>query len=65
MSAPTPNTRRVAHAAVGIAGGAAAKKLLGTGGFLVLLAGFAFVVVLHEAFNAPLAKAIANVGLQF
>ena len=65
MAAPTPNTRMVAHAAVGIAGGIAAKKILGTGGVLVFLAGLAFVIMLHEALDAPVAKAMATAGLQF
>lgn len=65
MAVPTPETRIVAHAAVGVVGGLAAKKLIGTGGFLVFLAGFAFVVFLHEALDAPLAQAMAGIGLQF
>jgi hypothetical protein len=65
MAAPTPNTRVVAHAAVGIAGGLAAKKIFGTGGVIVFLAGLALVILLHEALDAPVAKAFAGIGLQF
>lgn len=65
MAAPTPNTRMVAHAAVGIVGGVAAKKILGTGGFFVFLAGFVLVIMLHEALDAPVARAMTAAGLQF
>ncbi len=65
MAAPTPNTRAVARATVGIAGGLAAKAIFGAGGVPVFLAGSALVTILHEALDAPLAKAMADVGLQF
>jgi hypothetical protein len=65
MAAPTPNTRAVAHAAVGLAGGLAAKKIFGTGGVIVFLAGLAFVILFHEALDAPVAKVMAGIGFQF
>lgn len=65
MATPTPSTRIVAHAAVGLVGGIAAKKLLGTGGVLVFVAGLAIVILLHEALDAPVARAMATAGLQF
>ena len=41
------------------------KKLVGTSGFLVLLAGFAVSIIVHEMLDAPLAQAMASMGLQF
>lgn len=64
MAAPTPNTRMIAHTAVGIAGGIVAKKTLGTGGVLIFLAGLTLVIMLHEALDAPVARAMATAGLQ-
>ena len=54
----------VAHGAVGIVGGIAAKKLLGTGGLVVFVVGSALVIVFHRALDAPVAKAMAAAGLQ-
>lgn len=65
MATPTPNTRVVAHAAVGVAGAAVTRKLVGTGGLLVLLVGFALGIAVHAMFDAPLAQLMANLGLQF
>ena len=65
MATPTPGTRVGAHAAVGVAGAVATKKLLGTGGLLVLVAGFLLGAFLHELLDAPVAQLMANLGLQF
>ena len=65
LATPTPNTRAVAHFAVGAATTVTMKKLVGTSGFLVLLAGFAVSIIVHEMLDAPLAQAMASMGLQF
>jgi len=65
MAVPTPNTRLVAHGAVGIAGGAVAVKFFGKTGLIAFIAGFVLVAWLHAQFDAPLAKGMAAVGLQF
>ena len=65
MAAPTPNTRYVAHTAVGIAGGAIVQKWLGTGGLIVFLVSGLLVIWIHEALDAPVAHVMAELGLQF
>ena len=63
LATPTPSTRAVAHVVVGLAAAIAAKKLFGTGGGVV--AGFVLGALFHEMLDAPVARAMANVGLQF
>lgn len=65
MAVPTPATRTVAHAAVGVAAGLIVPKVVGKGGIWVALAGALITVWLHEAPDAPVAQVIAVNGIQF
>lgn len=65
MVAPTPATRTVAHAAVGVAAGLIVPKVVGKGGIWVALVGAVIIVWLHEALDAPVAKIMAASGIQF
>jgi hypothetical protein len=64
MAAPTPNTRIAAHAAVGLAATAAAAKAFGRrGGPVALMTGL-FVAFLHKELDAPVARAMAALGIR-
>jgi hypothetical protein len=65
MAYPTPATRYVAHVAVGAAAAAVTHKMLGKSGAVFTVASFLLVAWLHAQFDAPVAKAMADVGLQF
>ena len=64
MAAPTPSTRMVAHAAVGIAATAAAAKAFGRrGGPAALITGLV-VALLHKELDAPVAQILADLGIR-
>lgn len=69
MATPTPATRFVAHAAVGAGASyvthVVTKKLVGANGILVLLVGAVIGIWFHAMLDAPLAKAMVSVGIQF
>jgi hypothetical protein len=65
MAAPTPATRTVAHAAVGVAAALIVPKIVGRGGVWVALASAVITVWLHEGLDAPLAQVMAANGIQF
>ena len=66
MAQPTSNTRTAAHIAVGFLGGCVTNKMLGRGGgLLAFLVGAVIVAYLHAELDAPVAKGMASIGLQF
>lgn len=64
MAAPTPSTRVAAHIVVGLAATAAAAKAFGRrGGPAALMTGL-FVAFLHKELDAPVARALAELGIR-
>lgn len=65
MATPTPATRWVAHALVGALAAVVVKQLFHARGSLTTMAALAFGAYLHNEFDAPVARAMAQAGLQF
>jgi hypothetical protein len=64
MAAPTPSTRTAAHIVVGLAATAAAAKAFGRrGGPAALVTGI-LAAFFHEKLDAPVAQAMAGLGIR-